>query len=483
MTQGATTLSYAVRVGVLAKYLGQLSLTLAILTSAPLAVAVAYGDLASMWRYLSIAAVLAVLWRASTRLPTPRHIQTNEALVIVALAFVLTPLIMSAALAAGELPYVDVLFEAVSGITTTGLSTVGAPEALPPAFLFARSWMQWYGGLGIVVLSVALLVGHHAAARHLATPEPGEHLEIAARTHARRSLAVYAVLTASGIALLWLFTGEGLASVTHVLSAVSTGGFSSFDDSLAGFAGWLPRLLLSALALAGAVPLALYIHGPRALFGDIELRALLVTALLVCLVLAVALLIEGRMSTGEALRHALVMGVSTQTTTGFSTLDVEALGPAVLLVMILAMLVGGTTGSTAGGIKQLRMLISVAVIRTLFHRASAPHRAVIPVRLGGEVLEPEAIERALVLVLVFAATVVVSWIAFVAGGYPPIDALFEVTSATGTVGLSTGISRPELETWLKCVLMADMLLGRVEIIALLLALYPPTWFGRRMHEQ
>jgi trk system potassium uptake protein TrkH len=483
MNRGAATLSYAVRVEVLAKYLGQLSLTLALLTIVPLAVAGAYGEFAAMWRYLVIAAVLGALWAASTRLRTPQHIQTNEALVIVALAFTITPLIMSFALASADLAYIDVLFEAVSGVTTTGLTTISAPEALPPAFLFARSWMQWYGGLGIVVLSVALMIGHHAAARHLAAPEPGEHLETTARAQARRTLGVYTVLTASGIALLWLITGEGLASIVHVLSAVSTGGFSSFDDSLAGFAGWLPRFVLIILALAGAIPLALYVHGPRALIGDIELRALLVSAFLICLVLAVALLIEGRMSTGEALRHALVMGVSTQTTTGFSTLDVEALGPAALLVMILAMLIGGTTGSTAGGIKQLRMLISAAVIRTLLHRASAPYRAVIPVRLGGDVLDPETIERALILVLLFAATVVVSWIAFVAAGYPVLDALFEVASATGTVGLSTGISRPELESWLKGVLMADMLLGRVEIIALLLTLYPPTWFGRRMHEQ
>jgi trk system potassium uptake protein TrkH len=483
MNRGAATLSYAVRVEVLAKYLGQLSLTLALLTIVPLTVAGSYREFTAMWRYLVIAAVLGAFWAASTRLRTPKHIQTNEALVIVALAFVMTPLIMSFALSAGDLAYIDVLFEAVSGITTTGLTTISAPEALSPAFLFARSWMQWYGGLGIVVLSIALLVGHHAAARRLAVPEPGEQLETTARAHARRALSIYAILTAIGIALIWLLTGEGLASITHVLSAVSTGGFSSFDDSLAGFDSWLPRFVLIILALAGAIPLALYVHGPRTLIGDIELRALLISTLLMCLVLGVALLIDGRMSTGDALRHALVMGISTQTTTGFSTLDVEALGPAVLLVMILAMAVGGTTGSTAGGIKQLRVLVFVAVIRTMLHRASAPRRAVIPVRLGGEVLEPEAIERALILVLLFAVTVVVSWFAFVAAGYPALDALFEVTSATGTVGLSTGITRPELESWLKGVLMADMLLGRVEIIALLLALYPPTWFGRRMHEQ
>jgi trk system potassium uptake protein TrkH len=108
-----------------------------------------------------------------------------------------------------------------------------------------------------------------------------------------------------------------------------------------------------------------------------------------------------------------------------------------------------------------------------------PVHGVATVRLGGRALDDEDIQRALMLIALLVAVVVVSWLAFLVAGYAPIDALFEVTSATGTVGLSTGIAGSGLAGWLKAVLCADMLLGRLEVIALLVVLYPRTWIGKR----
>ena len=147
--------------------------------------------------------------------------------------------------------------------------------------------------------------------------------------------------------------------------------------------------------------------------------------------------------------------------------------------LMASMIVGGGAGSTAGGIKLLRFLIVLRLVQHFLRRAAMPPHAVAQPRLAGQALKAQEIERAVLVIALFAMTVGVSWLVFVAHGYDPVDALFEVTSATGTVGLSTGITSSELPAALKLVLSLDMLLGRVEVFALLVLLYPRTWLRKR----
>src|SRR6056297_2412323 len=147
--------------------------------------------------------------------------------------------------------------------------------------------------------------------------------------------------------------------------------------------------------------------------------------------------------------------------------------------MIVSMLIGGGVGSTAGGIKLLRVLILLRLIQVVLQRATMPSSAVRYAKLRGKVLDDDAIQRVLILILLYVGVVAVSWFAFLVYGYPPMDALFEVVSATATAGLSTGITAPDMPAFLKGVLCLDMLLGRVEIIALLVVLYLLNWGGTR----
>ena len=151
-----------------------------------------------------------------------------------------------------------------------------------------------------------------------------------------------------------------------------------------------------------------------------------------------------------------------------------------LTATLIAMLIGGGVGSTAGGFKLLRLLIAIAVFRQIILRTSLPQHAVMQPGLGGHTLQASEIQEAMLLILLFVIVVALSWLPFVVMGYNPLDALFEVVSATGTVGLSTGITGPSLPSPLKGVLCVDMLMGRLEIIAWLVLCYRGTWFGRRM---
>jgi trk system potassium uptake protein TrkH len=482
MAEGAGALTYAVRPRVVGRYLCQLSLMLGILALVPLAVSVALGEYAFSVRYFVVIGSLLAAALAGRRLPAPDTIQANEAIVVVSLTFVLAPLLMTFPLAASSLPLEDALFEAVSAITTTGLSTIGSIEGRAPVFLFARSWMQWYGGLGIAVLSVALIMGHHTAARRLAEPTATTNIATTARTQAREALRVYVLLTLIGVLALWAALGDGFSALIHMLSTLSTGGFSPLDRSIAA----IPRAgawIVTAFSVLGAVPLLLYATAldgrPGALVRDPEVRGLLVVVALAAVLLTLSLHANSGLSWNDAFEHGVMLGVSAQTTTGFSSIPVSELDSASKLLMTASMIIGGGSGSTAGGIKLLRLLLILRLLQFFVQRTAMPPHAVAKPRLASRPIEHTDVERATLVIILFFATTGLSWLVFVAYGYAPLDALFEVTSAVGTVGLSTGITAMGLETPLKLLLCADMLLGRLEVLALVVLLYPRTWIGKR----
>jgi trk system potassium uptake protein TrkH len=469
----ARPLRQPVRPRVICRHLGQVALVLSILLTVPTLFAFASGDSGLAWFLLLAAVVPALALGACAWLPPEeRSLQASEALVVTSLAFILGAGLMTAPLTATGLAPLDAWFEAVSGITTTGLTMVADPQHRSDAFLFTRAWMQWFGGLGIVVLSLALAFGRIADMRQLAdAASEEEDLVSGVRLHARQVLAVYLVLTAAGFGLV---LGAGLPlfkALIHTLSAVSTGGFSTLPDSLAGLDRRAQLALLTA-AFLGALPLPLFYRvfarGARELVRDPELRALAAAACLVALLLWLL----GRVAPADALMQAL----SAQTGTGFSTLDVGALEPQAKWVLVLSMVTGAGVGSTAGGVKLLRVLILLRVIQFAILRAQTPRHAVLQPSLAGRLLEPAQIEHALLVLLLFPLVILCSWLPFLAMGHDPLNALLEVVSATATVGLSTGITGPELAPWLKAVLTLDMLAGRVEVFALLVLLYPGTWY-------
>jgi trk system potassium uptake protein TrkH len=457
-----------------------------LMAAVPLAVSLLFGDFAVGLRYGAVVAGSLLLGWLLSRLPSPRRLQTNEAMTIGALIFLFTPLVTVWPAMASGLGFLDAFFETVSAVTTTGLTVTAALEQKSEAFLFARAWMQWVGGLGIVVLSLALMIRPGLSAKHLGDLEDYEEdLVGGTRAHSRRVLIVYGGLTAVGIGLLALCGTGGFNAALYALAAVSTGGFAPHAASLAAI-GKPAAAVAMLLSVAGAVPIVLYHRAYRddwrVLPHDRQLQGLLVLGLATALVLSFFLVSGGGFAWPGALYHGLLNAFSAQSTAGFSTVDVAGLGPGAKLTLICSMLVGGGSGSTAGGIKILRLLILLRLIWLMVRSTGMPRAAFTPARLNQRRLESEEIRDALCLFLLFILFTVISWIPFVAMGYPPLDALFEVVSAIGTVGLSAGVAAPELHPFLKGVLCCDMLLGRLEILAWLVLVYPGTWIGRRLED-
>lgn len=208
MAKQASPLRYVVRPRVVLKYFGQLCLVLAILTLVALAMSAVFRDLILFTRYAIVSGGLAAFGAGLARLKVPSGVQANEGMVVVALMLLFAPLVMSYPILGSGLAFEDAFFEAVSGVTT-GLSTKVTLADTTPIFLFARAWMQWYGGLGIVILSLAFVIQPGQAAKGLAATEAEtEDLVGATKAHTRRVLIVYGILTVLGI-LGTVLTGSG----------------------------------------------------------------------------------------------------------------------------------------------------------------------------------------------------------------------------------------------------------------------------------
>lgn len=482
--KGLETVATAMRPRVLAKYIGVFCLSLVPVAAVPGIMALVLGEFGFASECGIIALVLAAAGLPLARLPAPRDIQQNEAMAVTAMGFVLGALAMVWPFAVAGMTPLDALFESVSAITTTGLSAAGKVEGASRAFLFTRAWMQWYGGLGIIVLAFALVLGPGARARRLALSETSpEDLIGGTRRHGRRVLVIYGGLTLAGGFLLWALGATPFDAAVHALASLSTGGFSSHDNSVAGAGGSAVRGMVSLLCLAGSISFTLQYQAwrssPMTLLRDGEVRTLVVVIFLVWGTVMFSEWLAGAAVDAALAGNAAFMAVSAQTTSGFQTVDPASLAPATKLALVFSMAVGGDVGSTAGGLKILRLLIVIRLVQLMFAQTVTPRHAVVEARIAGRSLDQGEIGAAGGMVTLYAGTILLSWFAFLVAGLDPLDSLFDVVSAIGTVGLSTGVAGPELATPLKLVLCLDMLMGRLEILAILVFAYPRNWIGPR----
>jgi trk system potassium uptake protein len=452
------------------RHLGAVLRLLALVLVLPAAVAVAAGDVPQTLAFAAAAAVAgAVGWLAGRgELP---DLKAHEAMVVTALTYLIAALVgMPAFLTVA--PPVDALFESMSGFTTTGLTLMDEP-GLPVSLLFFRAYSQWLGGLGIIVLSLVVLAGSGSAAAKLYSSEFGEqNITGSVFAMGRIVAVVYTGLTAAAVAALAAAGAGWPDGVLHALALVSTGGFSPFAESIGAYDSTAVTGVTVLFMLLAAVSVPLYYLtwrvGWRRLLGDAQLRLLLA---LVLAGSAVAVAFEGWRDGLDALFHV----VSAATTTGFELSEPSEWAEGTRLLAIGHMFVGGATGSTAGGLKLLRALVLLLLAGWALTRAMLPREAKVPLRIQHIAVPEVDLRHAVVLLVGLIALVFASALLLTAAGEPWDAALFEATSAANTVGLSVGVTRPELADWAKLVLVGNMWAGRVEILPVLLLLHPANW--------
>ncbi len=471
-----------VRHGVVLNYLGQLMMLLGAGLAVPAVMGLVTTEWAMLVAHLGIGAAVADVGWLLQRWTVESAIRPVEALVVGGLIYVVASLVLAPVYQMGGLPWIDAFFEAMSSCTTTGLSMIGDTSTVPRTLLFTRALMQWYGGLGFVILTLAVLVPPGSSASRLLTTQLEKSEVVPSAVAAAKSLShLYFAYTLITIVLL-LATGVGIFdSFCYGLATVSTGGFPTHPSSLASL--WWPSLLvLIPFMLVGAWPLTLYrrwrAEGMSAVFGDAQVRVLTVLALLWIAVLLV-LFQTADAARGYGAMDAVFLGISLQTGTGFTTVDPATLSPLGRLVMLAPMNLGGALGSTAGAIKIYRLLVLIALVRMTIFRTVLRPNVVKPFLVGGRSLSRDEVETVAAFVIGYFVLLVLSTACFTAAGFEPLNSFFECSSALGASGFTVGLASAALPTWAKLLLTFNMWVGRIEIIPAALVLYPPVWFGRR----
>lgn len=477
------SLSFAVRPRVLARLTGRVALLLTGINAPLVLLSLIDQEWEGAAAHAGVLAALLGLWVLLSRGKPAAVPQTNEAMVLSAIAFGLGSAALALPWWAEGVPFIDALFEGVSAVTTTGLSTLDSVENKPWSFLFARAWGQWSGGLMIVLLALFLTLERGAVAgRWLSYQLTAEEVMLGARAWMRTMTIVYGVLSLTGIGAYLAAGLDPWAALLHGLTTVCGGGFSTDDASLGGVGGRAVQVVGMLGGVLGAISFLIWPQLRRGRWREVlgapELRAFAALCILGSAVLFGTMTLVAGLPWRETLWDAALMSLSCQATTGFTTLDLAPLDAASKLVMTVQMLLGGDTASTAGGIKMFRLIAMLRLVQSAIARtALAPH-AVIPARVG----EMDVIRGTATVVTLFAVMLTLSWGIFLGAGIDPVDALYDCASALSTCGASVGVASHGLAWPLKLVLTVTMLVGRLEIVAFLVLAYPRTWIGRRQDE-
>lgn len=442
------------------------------------------GVLEGQWAFVTALILPAVaslaIYAVTYSNPLPEDLRGIEAMVTVAIVFCLSALIITPAFITLGMPPVDALFEAMSGATTTGLSVARDPDNWPFAGHVLRAWVQWLGGLVMATAVLALLLPSGLPSRKLGQAGMDEGDRIAStRRQAQQLLGVYLGLTAIMATLTALAVPDWREGVLLTLSAISTAGFAPRSDSLASYST-LAQTLVIVTCIFGAISLLSFVLILQGRLKDAwtlgSIRRVLIAVAIFSAAYAASLILGGTRSGAEIYGGVLNL-ISGLTTAGYSTGPMPAPGVP-MLIIILAMVVGGDVGSTAGGLKLARIGVLARAFSHAYRAPRLPSNAVAPLRHNGAPVSDKTIIALLALLLIYTCTMLLIWMQFLAHGHPALPALFEVVSTLSTVGLSTGIIGADLSTDLKLSLTFAMWLGRLEFIAVLLLIAPRTWIKR-----
>lgn len=369
----------------------------------------------------------------------------------------------------------NALFESVSGFTSTGLSVADQPEELPYSLQWWRSFSEWIGGVGVIVLTLAVVQSSGGMFRLYYSEARDEKLAPTITATVRNIMAIYAGYTLLAILLLRASGMPWWPALNHGLTGIATGGFSINHDSMASYSR-LTQAVMALVMITGAISFVVHQQillgrNVSSLWRDGQQQVLGVFLLVGTLLLALE---QSWYEEQWMLLDPLFQWVSALTTCGLSTANVLVWSPPAQLLLILGMFSGSAAGSTSGGIKLRRLMILFQGVRWRLQQLNLSPHQLMRYTLDGEVISEEqafskvesaAVLLALWLVILIGAIVVLLHVALTDSSTEAI--IFEVVSATSNVGLSLGITSPDLHWLGKVTLMLCMWMGRLEIIPVL----------------
>lgn len=386
-----------------------------------------------------------------------------------------------------HISFTDAFFETMSGITTTGSTIFARVRDLPPGLLIWRSLLQWLGGIGFIVMAVAVLPFLRIGGMRLFRTESSEwsgRVTPRAESTAKGIVLAYVALTVACAAAYRLAGMDLFDAVNHAMTTLSTGGYSTYDHSLAHFSRPAVHWVAVVFMALGSLPFVLYVkagHGePQLLFRDRQVRGFFGFVVFAVALMTVWLWASGLYPPGEALRRAAFNVVSVITTTGYVLGDYSLWGSAPLIFFFYLLFVGGCSGSTAGGIKIFRFQLSHIILFNHVGRLLHPRLTRVD-KYNGRLVDEEVVLSIVGFSFFYTVTVAALSFALALLGLDFVSALSGAATAVGNVGPGLGSvigpagnfsTLPDLGKWL---LSLGMLMGRLEIITVLVLLTPAFW--------
>jgi trk system potassium uptake protein TrkH len=388
-----------------------------------------------------------------------------------------------------ELDFADAVFEAMSGITTTGSTVIIGLEHAPPGILLWRAILQWLGGIGIIVMGMAILPILSVGGMQLVRTESSDLSEKILPRAAQIASAIgmiYLSLTFACATLYWLAGMTPFDAAAHSMTTIATGGFSTRDASIGGFESATIEWIAIIFMVLGALPFVLYIQASNGklapLFHDSQIRWFI--GIILTAAFALVAWLEWHMDAPlvEALRHALFNTISVITGTGYASADYGGWGTLPVALFFFLMCVGGCTGSTTGGIKVFRFAVLHVIAKNQLARLVRPHGVFIPMYNGRPLPEAAAI-AVMAFIFMFGLSFAVFAIALSALGLDYLTAMSGALTALANVGPGLGeiigpagnfSTLPESAKWLLAI---AMLLGRLELFTVLILFTPAFWRG------
>lgn len=436
---------------------------------------------------ITLCAGLLLCWFCKS--PKTEYITQREGMAIVALSWTAIGLL-------GALPFylddsfinfTDAFFESVSGFTTTGASILTGIETLPKGLLLWRSFIQWLGGMGIIVLSVAILPflgvgGMQLYKAEVPTPVP-DKLKPRIRETSVILWKVYALITLAEVLLLQLGGMNLFDALNHAFTTMPTGGFSTKNASMAHFnSSYFDWVILVFMVLAG-INFSLHyqmLRGkPLAFWRDSECRFFLATLLCLCLIVSFNIYGSVYHSIVQAIRYGSFQVVSIVTTTGFATADYEKWPAMSQIILLLCMFLGASAGSTGGGMKCLRIMLCFKYCsRELFSMIHP--RAVSHVKINGKTVPDDVMRSVLVFLALYMGLFALCSVLLAGTGVDFVTAFGAVAATIGNIGPGFGMVGPvenyaQIPVMGKWLLIWCMLLGRLEIYTVIILVVPEFW--------
>ncbi|MBR3940492.1 MAG: TrkH family potassium uptake protein [Bacteroidales bacterium] len=474
-----------------ARLLGFMLLTMAVFMLIPIGVSLYYGDGALKGFLVSVAVlvVMGVFFRSIVGRSASYEFHEKESFWITGVIWIVVPLVCALPYwLIGVLPnFIDAVFESFSGFTSTGSTVVQEFDSVPKSVLVWRSLTQWIGGMGFILLVIAFFKKLKAGTSHLYSAEFSGTVQNKIHPRmtntVRRMWLVYLLFTILMFLVLLFVGNDFVESLCLSFSTISTGGFSPRAGSITSFE-WSTQLVVTVFMFLSGINMSLLYYllrrKPKMLWRSEEFRFYLLVIAVAVLLLTIMLITNG-VAEWQSLQYSVFQVVSTISTGGYYIAMPGGWMKVIPLFLFVLMFFGACSGSTGGGIKMVRLMILFKYVRNQFLTMMHP-RAVVPVKIDGNVIQLSYINKIFAFIFMYFVFMVAGAFVLMCCGLNLSDSMGVITANIANIGpvidtLGAAWSYADLPAVAKIVIIVEMLIGRLEIFAII-AIFSPSYWRR-----